>query len=149
MYDYKRMIPDIPTYVNVILAAIVVLLSMWIFYRPRMDKIIPETCRLPATLCSTLSSQQSSKRAIETFTGYNDNVAENMDNTYSTQTACGEENPDGALPIYLRWKKNRCTNGYVDLNRDMLKVPLYMYPALKYHPVYDPFGELSPYEESS
>ena len=131
MYDYNRMIPDIPTYVNVILAVVVILLTMWIFYRPRTDKIIPET----------------SKRAIETFAGYNDNVAENMDNTYSTQTACGEENPDGALPLYLRWKKNRCTNGYVDLNRDMLKVPLYMYPALKYHPVYDPFGELSPYED--
>ena len=120
-------------YVNLILAIAVILLFIWIFYRPHMDKVTPET----------------SNQAIETFAGYNDNVAENMDNTYSTQTACREKNPDEALPTYLHWKKNRCTNGYVDLNRGMLKVPLYMYPALQYHPVYDPFGELSPYEESS
>ncbi len=129
----NKMLPDIPIYLNVILAAIVILLTIWIFYRPRENVTIPEP---------------SSSKAIEQFTGYNDNVAENMDNTYSIKTACDEENPDGALPIYLRWKKDRCTNGYVDLNRGMLKVPLYMYPALKYHPVYDPFGELSPYEES-
>lgn len=129
----NKMLPDIPIYVNVILAMAVILLTIWIFYRPRKSETLSE----------------SSSKAIEQFTGYNDNIAQNMDNTYSVQTACNEENPDGALPIYLRWKKDRCTNGYVDLNRDILKVPLYMYPALKYHPVYDPFGDFQEFDGES
>jgi hypothetical protein len=127
------MFPEIPIYLNIILAVAVILLAIWIFYRPQKNVILSEP----------------SKKPIETFTGYNDNVAENMDNTYSIKTACNEENPDGNLPVYLQWKKDRCTNGYVDLNRGMLKVPLYMYPALKYHPVYDPFGDFQEFDDGS
>ncbi len=113
---------QIPTYVNVILFLLILVLSFWIF--------------------------QYKSTKIERFSGYNDNVAENMENDYSIQTACNEENPNPTLPIYLRWK-NRCTNGYIDLNRDMPKPPLYMYPALQYHPVYDPFADFTEFNDQS
>ncbi len=112
---------QVPTYVNVILFLLILVLSFWIF--------------------------QNKSAKIEGFSGYNDNVAENMENDYSIQTACNEENPNPTLPIYLRWK-NRCTNGYIDLNRDMPKPPLYMYPALKYHPVYDPFADFTDFNDA-
>ncbi len=50
----------------------------------------------------------------------------------SIQNQCNEENP------IIRRYVAKCSRRYIDLDRELLKVPLYFYPTLDYHPLDEP-----------
>lgn len=102
----------------------------------------------------------------ETFINNNTSINNNIENTYGLDKRCDLENPEKVIPNELLVKSNKketshhkkilklyknkcsnpcmnicfynCMNKYIDLDREILKVPLYIYPELYYHPLDEP-----------
>jgi hypothetical protein len=66
----------------------------------------------------------------ETFINNNKQIEENMNQDYSVQNQCSEPNPTLYAKIY-----KKCIQKYIDLDREILNVPLYLYPSLYFHPM--------------
>ena len=69
----------------------------------------------------------------ETFINNNKQIEENMNQDYSIQNSCIQPNPT----VRIRYNKI-CGRNYVDLDREILNVPLYLYPSLSFHPMSEP-----------
>ncbi len=68
----------------------------------------------------------------EGFIGNSTQIENNMSYNDSIQNQCNEENP------IIRRYVAKCSRRYIDLDRELLKVPLYFYPTLDYHPLDEP-----------
>jgi hypothetical protein len=68
----------------------------------------------------------------EGFIGNSTQIENNMNYNDSIQNQCNETNP-----IIQRYVA-KCSRRYIDLDREVLKVPLYFYPTLEYHPLDEP-----------
>lgn len=69
----------------------------------------------------------------ETFINNNTQIENNINQDYSIQNVCTEKNPIVKTP-YLKYN-HVCINKYIDLDRGLLNVPLYLYPSLNFHPL--------------
>lgn len=72
--------------------------------------------------------------SLETFINHAKQIEQNMNHEHSIENRCDQENPmrTNRLRIY---KYKNCMNKYIDLDREILNVPLFLYPSLHFHPM--------------
>jgi hypothetical protein len=73
----------------------------------------------------------------ETFINNNQQIDEIMNENYSIKHICNQCNPKNK-PCNSPFCKNNCRKQCKNLYDGPLKVPLYLYPSLHYHPFDEP-----------